>query len=121
MSKKNLELRKIGTFYHAFDEDAIILNYLFNYKLINKKCGFPTNALPKVLNTLENEQIHYEIIGDEESKFTKGKNQYQQVLNKAKNVILINEKVSSIEEKLIHASEEKLDKILKEIEKMLDE
>ena len=30
-------LIKIGTFYSTFYNDAIILNYLFNYKIINNK------------------------------------------------------------------------------------
>ena len=32
-----LIIRKVGLFYNAFDDDAIILNYLLDY-IISRKC-----------------------------------------------------------------------------------
>ena len=36
--------RKIGGFYHVFDGDSYILNYLFNYKIVGNRVGFPINV-----------------------------------------------------------------------------
>lgn len=52
-------LRQIGKFVNAFDEDALIINYLLDYKLSNGKIGFPSIILPKVINVLEDNHISY--------------------------------------------------------------
>ena len=59
LKKDYLVIRKEGLFYSVFDSDAEILNYLFDYKIINNRCGFPINAINKVLNTLEEKKINY--------------------------------------------------------------
>ena len=46
-------IRKIGNFYHVFDEDVYILYYLFHYKIYQGKCGFPKSAYNKVIQKLE--------------------------------------------------------------------
>ena len=45
---KELRMRKSGLFYETFDEDAVIMHYLFNYKNIDERVAFPTNSLDKV-------------------------------------------------------------------------
>ena len=40
-------IRKIGNFYHVFDEDVYILYYLFHYKIYQGKCGFPKVLITK--------------------------------------------------------------------------
>lgn len=43
--------------------DAYIMNLLFGYKVLKDGlCGFPDNSLSKVLNTLEEAKISYQII-----------------------------------------------------------
>lgn len=49
--KECLVLIKDGSFYITFYDDALILNYLFNYKVINNK----------VLSKLDNNNISYYI------------------------------------------------------------
>ena len=52
-----------GKFFNAYEMDAYILNLLFDYKVIDKrKSGFPENVLKKVINTLEEKKISYQII-----------------------------------------------------------
>ena len=63
MKKNYILLRQIGKFINAFDEDALIINYLLDYKLANGKIGFPSNTLSKVINILEDNYISYEIKG----------------------------------------------------------
>lgn len=52
--KECLVLIKSGSFYITFYDDALILNYLFNYKVINNKVGFP-------ISNLDNNNISYYI------------------------------------------------------------
>ena len=54
-----LKIRKGSLFYEVFNEDAKILHYLFGYKIKDKRVSFPNNALIKVLNTLEENILHY--------------------------------------------------------------
>lgn len=118
--KKILELRKIGKFYHAFDEDAILLNYLFCYKIVNKKCGFPENVLQKVLRILREKNIHYLVITDEEEKYTEGKNEYQKIFEKANESNQKEEKIAEILEVLKEKSIEELEQIEQKINKEKD-
>lgn len=48
--------RKVGGFYHVFDGDSYILNYLFNYKIVGNRVGFPINSINKVINILEDKK-----------------------------------------------------------------
>ena len=85
MSSKSIVLRKSGGFYQAFDDDALIINYLFDYKINNHKCGFPLKTLDKVINILEEKSISYIIKNKEEIiKDFKKKNNYNKYLDKSK-------------------------------------
>ena len=93
-----LILLKEGSFYKEFGKDAIVMNYIFNYKIKNdvvsdiegistiQSVGFPLNSLPKILSTLEDKKIDYKVIDKSanykelESKDFKQKNMYQEVL-----------------------------------------
>ena len=54
--------KNAGKFYSAIGNDAIILNFLFNYKIIKDKIGFPDNALNEVLKVLKENNISYQIV-----------------------------------------------------------
>lgn len=55
---------KFGNFYEVFDNDGLILNKLFNYKIKrmknNIKVGFPINKLEYILKLLDS--VNYVII-----------------------------------------------------------
>ena len=51
----SIVLRKSGGFYICFDDDAIVVSYLCNYKINNGKVGFPLNTINKVLDRLMKE------------------------------------------------------------------
>lgn len=53
MYKDKLVLLKTGTFYHTFNEDAIILSSVFNYQIINNRCSTPISNKEKVKNKLK--------------------------------------------------------------------
>lgn len=67
-------LFKYGNFYEIIDNDAFIVNKLFNYKLnrISKnsssfKVGFPLSAIGGFTDKLESENINYVIIENDEA------------------------------------------------------
>lgn len=68
MEKNIITISKKGSFCNIYNNDCYILYYLFNYKIINNKLGFPINSLPKVIATLENRKINYSI-GNKEISF----------------------------------------------------
>lgn len=118
--KKEVVLRKIGNFYNVFDEDALILEYLFQYKVINGKVGFPLNAFNKVINTLTINHISYRVLDDEEnSKIFKRNNQYSKFLEKALLFHQLENKKINIMEKLSTLSQEQLQEILEKIENII--
>ena len=53
----SLVLIKSGNFYYSYFEDGIILNYLFNYQVINNRVGFPLKNLDKVLEELKRDNV----------------------------------------------------------------
>lgn len=67
--KEYLILIKSGTFYLCIDNDAFIMNKIFNYKLkkISNtfKIGFPISNLGNILNKLNEYHINYIVINEE--------------------------------------------------------
>lgn len=64
---ESIVLIKVGTFYNAYFKDAILLSYLFGYKIkkLDKNvnnCGFPVSTLNNVKYLLEQKKINYIII-----------------------------------------------------------
>ena len=57
---------KIGNFYNVLNDDCIVLNNIFNYKIVDKdsyiKTGFPYSSLDKVITKLDIEHINYLVI-----------------------------------------------------------
>lgn len=89
-------IRKIGGFYNIFDNDAIIINYLFDYKIVNNRSGFPLNSLDKVINILEDNKVSYKVIDNDatfKNKDYKKVNKYNYVLDKGKKKIDIEYKI----------------------------
>lgn len=121
-SKKTLILRKVGGFYQSFDEDALIISYLFGYKVINSRCGFPINAINKVLEKLEEKTINYTLKQEEEqTKDFKRKNNYIKYLEKSKAKENVSSRIRSIISKLENLDKKKLEDILVSIEGLMDE
>lgn len=52
-------LFKRGNFYYCYKDDAYIIHYFFNYKLNNDTVAFSVDALDKVLNVLNDNNIGY--------------------------------------------------------------
>lgn len=121
MTNNFLCIRKVGLFYNTFDEDAEILNYLLNYKIINGRCGFPINGYNKVINTLEDFKINFKVIDVEKKiKDFKDLNKYDYYLAKSKKKIALDAIINKILTKIEKMDEESLYKILKYIEDLVN-
>ena len=116
----SIKIRKIGKFYNAFDNDALILHYLFNYKVNNGRVGFPENSYNKVINTLDEKNINYEIIDKEKiSNDFKDKNNYDIYLTKSLHKEEIAEKVENISNKINNIQDDKVIDILNSISELI--
>lgn len=79
-------LIKSGNFYISYDEDAIVLNHLFSYQIVNNKIGFPLVTLPKIKEKLDELNVDYIIYNNEDEITTQTNedNNYMNIYNKAK-------------------------------------
>ncbi len=114
-SKKTLIIYKnSGKFYNVYDEDAFIINILFNYKVFKNQAGFPDTAISKIKGRLENEKISYSIIYRDKDIETKNFkfNNYQKFYEAATKKMDLNEKLSLINKKLESSSLEKLENLI---------
>ena len=87
---------KVGAFIQVIGKDSHIVSYLLSYAIKNTNdniptCGFPKNAINKVIVKLEKNKIDYVIIDtrnnyevDSES-YNKNLNNYDEILEKAHN------------------------------------
>lgn len=115
-------LRRVGGFYHAFDEDAIVLFYLCHYKINNGRSGFPVGSLGKVKSLLEMEKISYllKISEDvEEEMDFKEENRYQEIYELGEVAYREYHKKEKITERIFCLEEEKVDQVLQFVQKLI--
>lgn len=114
---------KYGLFYNAFNEDAIIISYLSNYKLFYNNdylcVSFTDKSLYIVLTRLRVRNINYIVINKEKiEKYIGNINEYDKNLKEASLVkereLLINKLI----EKIKNEETYKLKEMLKIIERM---
>lgn len=93
--KNYLLLIKCGNFYVCLNEDAIVFNNIFKYKVIENsnfiKCGFPLSSLSKIEKKLEEFEVNYVVINSdivEKEKFDD--NKYKNYLSSNNYDILLN-------------------------------
>lgn len=80
-------LIKSGSFYITYENDALILNNIFNYQIINNKVGFPIRSIDKIMNSLNDLEINYIIDNNDESdilEFSGDTNEYLTYYEQAK-------------------------------------
>ena len=107
---------KVGNFVQAFGKDAYVISYVFGYALRATKdniqtCGFPKNAIPKVMSKLEQKKINFIIVDtrnnyevDEEND-NKNLNTYSENFLKAQKYIKVEKRLEKIEEMLLKDDE----------------
>lgn len=95
-------LFKSGNFYISFDEDATVLNEIFNLKINelknNIKVGFPINSLDKYIKDLNNLGINYLIISNKEiiKKISFNNNYYNEYRKSVFEIVSVNNKLNRI-------------------------
>ena len=90
---------KYGNFYRCFNNDAVIINYLFNYKLSEKNStGFPIKSIDKVISILRNNNISCIVINDINNviNYICINNKYNSFLDLSKKNYTLNEALFSI-------------------------
>ena len=129
----DIQLVKIGTFYHAYGRDAYILSYLFKYniKWVENDIptvGFPVGALNSVISKLESSKINYMLLDrrnnyEVDFELRNGNlNQYNEIYEKAKIYVNILKRIQNINEFLVgNIKAENIKEIIKDIEKVIDE
>ncbi len=120
MIKNCIKIRKEGLFYSVFDDDAKILNYLFDYKILNGRCGFPINAINKVINVLDEKKISYEVVGFESKDFKK-LNNYVSFLSKSESKIMVSNTIDELRKKILSLKEDQIYELLDKIGELINE
>ena len=111
---------KVGNFYHIYDDDSIIMNYLFKYKIIDNKVGFPLKSLDKVIKKLSKSNINYFI--DENNYKLFDNNNYLEILNKSMLYYELSLEIEEIYNYLISNIERKyIRRIINKIKDVIDE
>lgn len=114
--KESINIIKTNNkFYNVYEIDAYIFNLLFGYKIMdNNKVGFPDSVYNKVINTLEDNTINYNVIfrdKDNIIKDFKNRNNYLKFKDRALEKIDIDNKVNMIIDKIKKCSKSDLEKI----------
>jgi len=122
--KDYLLLLKFGGFYEVIDNDAFIMNKIFNYKLKKLsntfKVGFPISSLNRVLDTLNKCTINYIVMGDDITlKKDFKKNNYSNYIFNDKDIFYNSLRVEKIVKFLNDNIGSDIKKQLLEIEKIL--
>lgn len=111
---------KVGNFYHIYDKDIIIINYLFKYKIIDDRVGFPVSALTKVINKLKKLEVDYYIDDTNFHKFDD--NKYQEIYEKSKSYYELSLEVDNIYNYLMNNIERKyIKRLITKIWDVIDE
>lgn len=111
---------KVGTFYHIYDKDMIIINYLFKYKIIDDRVGFPVSALTKVINKLKKLEINYYI--DDTNFYEFDDNKYQEIYENSKTYYELSLEVDNIYNYLMNNIERKyIKRLITKIWEVIDE
>lgn len=126
--KEYIILFKSGSFYVCFNEDAIVMNKIFNYKLVelkeNVKIGFPISLIDKNLNILEKKKINY-IIVEQKNIIARRKYKFNNYCKYSENldfVLNVCSRIQSITKKLQYIKDyKKIENILNQTEEILYE
>lgn len=117
--KNNVEIFKNGGFYSVYNNDKYIFYYLFGYKIIDNRVGFPLSAYDKVINKLEELKIDYENKSLDVCKKFKKLNKYNYFLEKGKSKYSLNFRLNKTLLYIEKLEEKEIDEIISYIERKL--
>ena len=114
-----VNLTRDGNFYYSYEEDAVIMFYLFRYKIIDDEVGFSVKNLNRVINTFRKNNISY-YIDDTYQKFDN--NKYYEILDKSKLYYELSLDIDDIVNYLNNNIERKyIRRIINKIKEVIDE
>ena len=130
--RDKIVLIKIGSFYNAYFKDAIIMNYLFGYKIkqveVNvNSCGFPVSSINSVKYVLEQKNISYILIDrahnyEEMEREEFKENEYSQYYDKGYKYFYIKNRIDNISVALLeNINSEGIKDLLNKIEEVINE
>lgn len=100
------------------------MSLIFGYKVLsNRSCGFPESIFDKVISTLENYKISYQVIYTELEpifKDFKKLNKYEHFYNQALKLLDRQNRIDLIINKITNADDKDIEKIVKAIENVQD-
>lgn len=117
-----LILIKSGNFYLGLNDDAVVMNKIFKYKIKKStnliKAGFPCLSLNKVLSKLESISVNYIVVDKEITEKQKFHNNlYKNYYEKIDNYEILISRIDKIYDILKNNSNNKsIKKIIDEIE-----
>jgi len=99
----------------------MILHYLFDYKIVNNKTGFPISSLDKVKNALQEYNINYIINGDEiiEKDFD-SLNKYDEYILYAESKVNIDKRIDDILSRIDDLEPKEINNLLDFIEERIN-
>ncbi|MGN1028628.1 MAG: hypothetical protein ACI4P7_00890 [Bacilli bacterium] len=111
---------KVGSFYHVYDKDAILMFYLFSYKILENRVGFPISALSKVIRFLRKNEINYYVYDEKLEEFEI--NHYDLFVEKSKEYYHLRSEIDEIYHYLITNIERKyMKRLIQKIKEVIDE
>ena len=118
-----LIVKQNGKFCYVYDTDALIFNYIFDYKIISGlRCGFPNNSLEKVLNKLEELKISYQVKYLDKiisTKQFKNLNDYTRISILARKTALLKNRLDILMKTIKTSNKEILERVIESIEECL--
>ena len=112
-------LTKDGKFYYSYEEDAVIMFYLFRYKIIDDKVGFSVKNLNRVINAFRKNNISY-YVDDTYQEFDN--NKYYEILDKSKLYYELSLDIDDIVNYLNNNIERKyIRRVINKIKEVIDE
>ena len=118
-----LIVKQNGKFCYVYDTDALIFNYIFDYKIISGlRCGFPNNSLEKVLNKLEELKISYQVKYLDKiisTKQFKNLNDYTRISIIARKTALLKNRLDILMKTIKTSNKETLERVIESIEECL--
>ncbi len=125
--KDYLIIFKSGSFYISFDEDATVLNNIFNYKIVelknNIKSGFPISMFDNNLKIIDSKKINYIIIDNKKiiDKKVYNKNKFNSYTRSVFDIVSFNNRIDNIVKHIENIEDrDKKENILSKIESLLE-
>ena len=112
-----------GKFYNVYEDDAFIISFIMDYKVLpGIKCGFPDNALSKVIKNLDDNHISYKVVVNKtvtDEYNYKNLNQYDKYVILSRKTAMLNDRLDLLIKEIKKVDRATLEKIIEYIEKCL--